>query len=212
MADRIFVYVDGESHYIRSENAWRKLRDSGATLARLRYKGDSDDGLILVDPNAKLFWTKKMHPEARRTYYFTSVSGDDDALHRAMALLRSFGLEPMVLKEQRQLARQRHNLLDTDRLIEKPKGVDIELAVMMLEDAHRNAFDLCHLYTSDIDFLPVVKAVRAQYKQVIVHGYKDGLSKQSPFHHACDLFIDLECVLDDQCELAPEARAPELQV
>ena len=45
------------------------------------------------------------------------------------------------------------------------------LAVRMLEDAFHQTFDVCHLYTSDVDFLPVIHAIRARGKQVYVHGY-----------------------------------------
>jgi len=51
----------------------------------------------------------------------------------------------------------------------------------MLEDAVRQVFDVCHLYTSDVDFLPVIEAVRSRGKPVYVHGYRNGLAKESPF-------------------------------
>jgi hypothetical protein len=66
-------------------------------------------------------------------------------------------LEPCVFPERSQRAKQRQNTLETQQLIEKPKGVDIALAVRMLEDS-LNAFEVCHLYTSDSDFLPVIQA------------------------------------------------------
>ncbi len=39
------------------------------------------------------------------------------------------------------------------------------LAVRMLEDAQKVEYDVCHLYTSDLDFIPVIQAVRARGKQ-----------------------------------------------
>jgi uncharacterized LabA/DUF88 family protein len=200
MPDRTYVYVDGESHFIRSECAWRKLHGPNARLDCLRYKGQTDRRFVLVDSTARVFWTRKMNPGVDRAYYFTSVIGDDSALHAVQVALRDFGLDPMVERERKQLARQRQNVLLNQHLIEKPKGVDIALAVQMLEDSQR-AFDVCHLYTSDVDFIPVIKAVRARGKQVFVHGYRDGLSDKSPLLHACDLFSDLEELLQNQCEL-----------
>ena len=88
-------------------------------------------------------------------------------------------------------------------LIEKPKGVDISLAVRMLNDAHLQSFDDCHLYTSDADFVPAINAVRALGKQVYVHGYMNGLADRSDLLYVPDQFIDLEQMLRDQCELAP---------
>jgi len=125
-------------------------------------------------------------------------------LHELMVTLRDFGLEPSIVHERSDLKAQRQNVLNTQQLIEKPKGVDIALAVRMLEDAYHQAFDVCHLYTSDVDFLPVIHAIRARGKQVCVHGYKNGLSQRSPLLHVPDQFIDLEEMLRNECEPVPE--------
>jgi uncharacterized LabA/DUF88 family protein len=143
-----------------------------------------------------------MNPDVQRATYFTSVAGDAAVLHEMMVTLRNFGLEPSIVQERSDLRAQRQNVLKTQQLIEKPKGVDIALAVRMLEDAYHQAFDVCHLYTSDVDFLPVIQAIRARGKQVYVHGYKNGLSERSPLLHVPDLFIDLEEMLRNECELA----------
>lgn len=201
MADRTFVYIDGESHYIRSENAWRELHGSEACLDCLQYVGQADGRLILVLPKAKVFWTRKLNPGVQRAVYFTSVVGDERTVHEVSVALRNFDLESALVPERRTVAAQRQNVLKTQKLIEKPKGVDIALAVRMLEDAYRHAFDVCHLYTSDVDFIPVINAVRSCGKQVCVHGYKNGLSEQSPLLHVPDQFIDLEEILRNECEL-----------
>jgi uncharacterized LabA/DUF88 family protein len=203
MSDRRFVYIDGESHYIRSEHTWRQLHGEEACLERLRYVNQADDRIVLVLPEAKVFWTRRMNPNVLRATYFTSASGDEPALHKLKVALRDFGLEPSIVKETKELRSQRQNLLKMQQLIEKTKGVDSSLAVRMLEDSHRQAFDACHLYTSDVDFLPVIQAIRAQGKQVFVHGYRNGLSQLSPLLHEPDLFIDLEEMLCNECELAP---------
>ena len=199
MADRVFVYVDGESHFIRSENAWRKLHGSEANLDELRHNGQPDDRMILVDARAKVFWTRKMNPGVDRAYYFTSFAGDKPGLHNTKVNLREFDLEPCVTHERRELADQRRHSLQTQHLIEKAKGVDIALAVRMLEDAQREAFDVCHLYTSDIDFLPLITAVRGKGMRVYVHGYKDGLTNESEFLHECDKFFELAEMLRNEC-------------
>jgi len=201
MTDRNFVYVDGESHFIRSENAWRSLHGDDACLGQLRYVGQPDDRLILFLPKAKVFWTRKMSPGAQRSIYFTAVAGDDVARHEINVSLRDFGVEPAVVAEVGTLAKHRSNVLKTEKLIEKPKGVDIALATKMLEDAFHQAFDVCHLYTSDVDFLPVIQAVKARGKQVYVHGYKNGLSERSPLLYVPDRFVDLEDSLRSECEL-----------
>lgn len=208
MTDRTFVYIDGESHFIRSENAWRSLHGPEASLDCIRYVGQPDERLVLVLPKAKVFWTRKMNPDVKRAIYFTAGFGDAASLHEIKVKLRAFDLEPSIIPERRDLALQRQNVLQTQQLIEKPKGVDITLAVTMLEHAYNQAFDVCHLYTSDVDFLPVIEAVRARGKQVYVHGYKNGLSEQSPLLHVPDQFIDLEEMLRNECELFPSQRPP----
>jgi uncharacterized LabA/DUF88 family protein len=200
MADRIYVFIDGESHFHRSECAWRRIHGNDASLERLKYIGEMKN-LVLADAKAKVFWTRKLSPGADRTYYFTSTFGDSAAHHEIQKRLREFGLESHVVLERKVLRDQRENLRTSQHLIEKPKGVDIALAVRMLEDTEY--YEECHLYTSDIDFLPVINAVRGRGKRVYVFGYAEGLSVQSPFLHACEQFVDLEELMRNECEHYP---------
>jgi len=203
MADRTYVYVDGESHFIRSERAWRDLHGEEACLEQLRYVGQADDRLVLVVPAAKVFWTRRMNPAVKRCYYFTAAAGDDSTRHRINVMLRDFEVEPCVFPERKALELQRQNVLRQQQLIEKAKCVDVALAVRMLEDSQHEVFDVCHLYSSDVDFLPLIQAVKARGKQVFVHGYKNGLADQSPLLHVPDQFVDLEKMLRNDCELLP---------
>lgn len=204
MPDRVFVYVDGESHYIQSERAWKRLHGPDACLARLRYTGTTDDRLVLVNEDARVFWSRRMSPGVVRATYFTAVSPDPQTIHYVKMSLRRFDVDPFVIEERRQLADRREYLLSTQCVIEKPKGVDIALAVRMLEDSYNHAFDACHLYTSDVDFVPVIHAVRSRGKPVLVYGYTKGLSQQhSDLLTVPDLFTDLEDVLRTNCELTP---------
>ncbi|APW63201.1 hypothetical protein [Paludisphaera borealis] len=74
-----YLYVDGESHFIRSQEAWKQIHGDQALLEQLRYKGESDSRLILVQPRAKVFWTRKMNPSVKRAVYVTAMSGDPSA-------------------------------------------------------------------------------------------------------------------------------------
>jgi uncharacterized protein (TIGR00288 family) len=76
-------------------------------------------------------------------------------------------------------------------VVEKAKGVDIGLSVRVIEDAYHNIFDTCYLFTSDIDFLPVVAAIQRIGKKVIVFGYMDGLGTRSKLEYVPDGFVDL---------------------
>lgn len=201
MANRTFLYVDGESHFVRSEAAWRSLHGAEACLSQLRHADQPDERLTLVLPAAKVFWTRRLNAQVQRATYFTTATGDLPTLHALRVAVRDFGLEPAIEHERRDLRTRRDNAFDSRQIIEKPKGVDIAIAVRMLEDSHRHAFDVCHLYTSDVDFLPVIEAIRAHGKQVFVHGYRKGLSEHSPLLHIPDLFVDLEVTLRNDCEL-----------
>lgn len=201
MADRIYVYIDGESHFHRSEAAWKKLcNDTTASLERLRYVGQTDSQIALALPDARVFWTRKFSAGFQRAVYFTSVVCNPENMHDIKVQLRTFNLDPHVILEPKPLRERRDNLLRDSQIIEKPKGIDIALTVQMLEDS-RLDYDVCHLYTSDVDFIPLIQAVRSRGKQVFVYGFKNGLGKKSELLTVPDLFVDLEDVLRTECEL-----------
>jgi uncharacterized LabA/DUF88 family protein len=61
----------------------------------------------------------------------------------------------------------------------------------MLEDAYHNNYVACFLLTSDVDYLPVIQAVRRMGKQVYVLGYRGGIGVRSPFEYVPDRFVDI---------------------
>jgi uncharacterized LabA/DUF88 family protein len=205
MGDRIFVYVDGESHFIRSEKEWKAIHGDVADLGMLHH-GCIDDRMVLHIPEAKVFWTQRMHPGVDRITYFTSASGDEGELHGLNVRLRDFGLDPYIVHERSDLKNRRRNTLNQHGVIEKAKGVDIALAVRLLDDARHLAFQECHIYTSDVDFLPAIKSVRSQGRRVVVHGYKNGLSQHSELLHVPDRFIDLGERLREECSAMQSAE------
>ncbi len=127
-----------------------------------------------------------------RAVYFTSFAGGDVDLHEVRTFIRSQGFEPQVIKETSQLADQREHRRERSGWIYKPKGVDIGLAVRVLEEAHRDIFDRCFLFTSDVDYLLVIEDVRRTGKSVVVCGYPSGLGDRSALEYVPDLFINLE--------------------
>jgi hypothetical protein len=135
-------------------------------------------------------------PNVDRITYFTSCVGDTDKIHSVQVAIREAAIEPYVLQEDRGLSRQRENLLKESNVIEKAKGVDIGLAVRLLEDAYHNNFDWVYLFTSDVDYLPVIQAIRRLGKRVQVFGFKNGIATNSPLLHVPDEFIDLQPVIE----------------
>jgi uncharacterized LabA/DUF88 family protein len=126
-----------------------------------------------------------------RLGYFTSVVGDEDETQKVRVLIRSLGFEPKVMKEVKELARRREENLIFQLVLEKPKGVDIGLAIRVLEDAYRNVFQECVIVTSDLDFLPLIQAVQRLGKRVSVAGFRSGLGKSSALEYVPDIFHGL---------------------
>lgn len=206
---RIYLYVDGESHYAMSEKCFKDIHGDSATLASVvstvpEPSHQRQYHRIFHDADSKFFWDTHVPRHSRggtemfpnfdlmaRRVYFTALVGNDPKQHEAKVFIRNAGFEPQVIREEKDLAQQRANRLRSDGVLIKGKGVDISLAVRMLEDAYYNNYDECYLATSDVDYLPAIQAVRRLGKQVFVFGYKEGIAKDSAFLHAVEKFIDL---------------------
>jgi uncharacterized LabA/DUF88 family protein len=201
------IYIDGESHYIRSEQCWKSKHGENADLGDATHKGTSAGQVATVHiQKARFFWDNLIHinhakvglrSKAEKLVYFTSLAGDDDEVHSIRVQIRGHGFEPLVLKEPVTLANRRKLVLTRDLLLEKPKGVDISLAVRVLEDAYRGIFQECAIATSDVDFLPVIRAVQALGKRVVVLGYRSGLGKNSDLDYVPDHFYDLSIWMNE---------------
>lgn len=219
------VYVDGESHWIRSESCCKKLHGPDAELINIRsFAGpnatfsfpDSAKPEIRVIPEGKFFWAttygllvrdpiRFLSERVSGVVYYTDFSGNDPDLHQVKLAIRQQGFDPQVIKERSELAKHRKNRLATDGVLEKPKGVDIGLTVRLLEDAYRNIFDLCYLFTSDVDYIPVIRAMQQIGRKVVVFGYTDGLGQNSELEFVPDQFIDLSTHLKN-CTIEKPAK------
>ncbi|MDO9598822.1 MAG: NYN domain-containing protein [Azoarcus sp.] len=205
----VYVYVDGESNYIRTEAAFRKRYGEDASLSEATFchsrglEGSyPDPGPVLRHRSEfQFFWDTSYGrmlrgPIERRAmakvYYFGAVQGDEDAIHNAAVYMRSNGCTPMLVREAKQLALRRHDRRQQRKLIEKPKGVDSLLVARLLDDAYRGNFDACVLLTSDADFIPAIEIVQRLGKPVLVFGFESGLSERSKLLHVPDVFLDLD--------------------
>lgn len=202
------IYVDGESHYTRMECFVKETKGEALGLGDLapeRPTGTAGwpitSSRLLVDAKSKFFWdclharlVGSDYPKEciDRAIYFTSFSGSEDDAHAARVRIREFGFEPAVVQERKDLADRRKHLLGQEGIIERAKGVDIGLAVRILvEDAYLGNFQSCLLFTSDIDFLPVIETIRRMGKMVFVAGFRSGLGANSRFEYVPDRFINL---------------------
>ena len=105
--------------------------------------------------------------------------------------------------ERKSLWDQRQHVRATQQLIEKAKGVDIALAVQMLEGLRGSSSKNAISTQAMSIFFQRLRQFEGAGKRVYVYGYADGLSEQSPFLHDCDEFIDLEDLLRNERELCP---------
>lgn len=212
---KVYLYVDGESHFIRSSECWKGCHGDRAELEEATQKVPKPHGpcgfpnqmaigfmrpaKFFFDPqclrhflsggNRTALWQHEYWHD--RAIYFTSFAGDDKGLALARTMIRQFGFEPVVVKELKEHAKRRENKLRNNGTIEKAKGVDIALSVRMLEDAYHNNFEKCFLFTSDADYLPVIEAVRRRGKVVFVAGFGQWIPEDAPLRYVPDHFFDL---------------------
>jgi uncharacterized LabA/DUF88 family protein len=207
---RVHAYVDGENHWIRSEDCWKKIHGPEAELDDIAHHvegmgsaayPDNRKPFIRLDRKGKFLWDTGYYNAVQETpfrdrfldgaVYYTAFSGNDTDLHAVRVFIRRNGFDPQVIKERSQLAKQRENYIKQTGISEKPKGVDIGLTVRLLEDAYRHLFDVCFLFTSDVDYIPLIQAIQRIGQKVLVFGYKDGTGIYSDLEHVPDAFIDL---------------------
>lgn len=206
---RIYAFVDGESHYTRTLAAFRHAHGEDANIATAKHKISSTGSAafpngalpyIRLLPSAKFLWDVhypflapgSLNGRAiEHAEYFTATSGDQEAFHNACVTIRAHGFTPHVAHEPTQLASRRAERRESLNLLEKAKGVDIGLSVQLLEGAYHNNFDICYVFTSDIDFLPAIQVVQRMGKKVVVFGYESGLSAHSKLRYVPDAFVDL---------------------
>jgi uncharacterized LabA/DUF88 family protein len=205
----VYVYVDGESNYIRTDSAIKSKFGNEVGIADVEHVHDvgmegsyPDPGPVLRhNGTCQFFWDTGYGrmlrgPIERQTiakvYYFGGIQGDDDAVHAASIFMRSNGCMPMVVRESLADKGRRQNRGASRQLIEKPKGVDALLVATLLDDAYRGNFDACVLLTSDSDYVPAIEIVQRLGKPVLVFGFGSGLGVRSRLLHVPDVFLDLE--------------------
>jgi len=213
------VYVDGENHYLRTEEVFKRLRGERADIAKAWKKRrvvgaaaypDESDPIIEAKPDCFYFWDKHALDYLERSLlpivgrgvravvrgvYATSCFGDTEAVHQASVWIRNRGFDPIVVHELRQARKQREN-----RGLGKAKTVDLALAVRILEDSYHGVYDVCYLFSSDLDFVPVIEAAKRLGKQVCICGYRHALGAHSDLEFVPDAFVDLTARVEDYSE------------
>lgn len=150
---RVMIFVDGENLAIR----YKRTLENGEPQSHVNFEPD-----IFV-------WSRYMNLDHRmqvwrvvRKYYYTSARQDDLYRQDIEEKLKGLGIEaPRVFKKDKTRGSKR---------------VDISLAVDMLTHAHRKNYDVAILVAGDEDYVPLVQAVMAEGRQVVLWFLKNGLS------------------------------------
>jgi hypothetical protein len=177
-------FVDGENLTFRGQElaAERQL----ALKEGEYYRRDVLLWLPRLPPKATIRYGRTGVDHLRepiRSYYYTSLVGDESALTSAGEQIRALGFEPKVFKKERRS--------------QKTKGVDISLAKDFLSHAYLDNYDVAVLFAGDADYLPLVEEVKRQGKVVCVSFFRDaGMSRF--LRLAADEFV----ALDDAFEWA----------
>jgi len=69
------------------------------------------------------------------------------------------------------------------------KGVDVQLAVDLVDFTHKNVYDVCVLLSGDIDLLESVKTAKSMGKQIVLLG--DASVTAEEMKKESDMFIDI---------------------
>jgi uncharacterized LabA/DUF88 family protein len=176
---RTMMFVDGENFAIRYRAMAKALEDRQAQVWK--------EG-VWEDPGVAV-WAQVLNPQGYRTaesstrmvrkYYYTSVQGDEQRRSEVTAWLKARGFEA-----PRVFARDRNR---------GSKQVDITLATDMLTHAHRQHYEIAILVAGDEDYIPLVRAVKAEGARVHVWSLTNGLSPKLPIE--ADAFVVLDSYL-----------------
>jgi uncharacterized LabA/DUF88 family protein len=166
------VFVDGENFAIRFGSLI-----NGRAL---------DEPWVYYKPDIYV-WSRNINDlcafvNVIRKHYYTSTSGDENAIAGIQDTLKDIGIEaPRVFKRQKN---------------GRSKRVDITLATEMLTHAHRKNYDVAILIAGDEDYLPLVEAVQGEGARVFLWFFKNGLSPK--LKRTVDNYVDIEYLFFQQ--------------
>lgn len=160
---RWMLFVDGENLTIRAQGL---AEQKALTLtAGEYYEKDVFVWFPGIPARTRLFPEPplKLQPTAIRSYFYTSVTGDERRITGVREALWQLGFQPEVFKK----ASKTRNT----------KAVDITLAKDFLCNAFFNNYDVAVLFAGDGDYVPIVNEVKRMGKVVYVaFFYESGLS------------------------------------
>jgi uncharacterized LabA/DUF88 family protein len=155
------LFVDGENFTIRAQ----KIAEANGVVLSDGSHYSKDVFVWLPGLPATQDTTQghlRLQHHAIRSFYYTSVAGDDLRIQDVRQRLRNMGFNPHVFKKTR----------------DKAKGVDIALSKDLLVNAFFDNYDVAVLVAGDGDYVPLVEEVKRQGKVVYLVFFEDeGLNR-----------------------------------
>ena len=178
---RWMMFVDGENFTIRAQELAK------AKQFRL-VDGDWFDRDVFVwmpeQPGTRAITNievvrLKVQDHSIRSYYYTTVTGDDVRVREVEQKIHEAGFSPKVFKKENKSR--------------STKGVDISLATDMLGNAYNDNYDVAVLLAGDGDYVPLVEEVKRLGKVVYVAFFLgDRYGMNSDLGLASDHLFDAE--------------------
>lgn len=175
---RVLYLVDGENLVLRYQDM---LKDGRKPSLGVKYEEDS----FVWHPRI----TQLHNHDLIRISYYTTCIGDDlkiKELSKKISLIKygfvgiqgtgSGSLNPHIFKKEKRS--------------QKIKSVDINITIDALRHTYNNSIDGIYIFAGDGDYLPLIKEVMRQGKQVTIGAFSKGFN--SELQYECDDFMNLD--------------------
>ncbi len=190
ITSRFMVFIDGENLSIRFNDY---IKDKAKSNLPLHVKREKD---IYIWSNHAI---RKQHGGClfMRSFYYTSLTGDTDKLTCVENTLIDLGItDPRVFKKEKG---------------GRTKQVDITLATEMLSNCYNNNYDVAVLVAGDKDYVPLVKELKRNGKNISLWFIDNGLNPE--LKREADTFFDMTNVfLEEDKNKIRLARLTPLEV
>lgn len=120
-----------------------------------------------------------------RVNYYTSAVGTDESIDQIRDKIAS-----VVVNRAGVGRRICPHVFKKPKASNKAKLVDISIAIDALRDVYRDQVDLISLFSGDGDYIPLIKEMMRNGKQVIVGALSSGLHPE--MRRVGDQFIDID--------------------
>jgi uncharacterized LabA/DUF88 family protein len=172
---RWMLFVDGENLTIRAQEI---AREKGIDLIPSEYyHPDVFIWAPLLTPMEVFGGRTVFKEQPIRSFYYTSVIGDEKRIQKIKNSLWGIGFHPEVFKKSKKK--------------DKAKGVDIALTKDMLSHAFLNNYDIAVIVAGDGDYVPLIQEVKRIGKIVYVAFFmQSGLSTELQI--SSDMFVDID--------------------